>query len=392
MTRVALLGAGIIGSGIAQDLAVFEPRPETVVGDLDGGRAEAVGDQHGFDAAQVDVTDEGSLDGFLAGCDAVINAVQYEANLAVMEGALRARCHYLDLGGLFHTTRRQLELDGRFRDAGITAVLGIGSCPGIANVHAGDLASRLDEIDSLVIYNGATVDPSDSLRWPYSIRTILDEMTRAPVVFRDGAFVEAEPLSGRREFPFREPIGTAEVHLSLHSEVATIPVSLADKGIRECAFLIRNFGFSDGAMAKLRLLVDLGLASTEPREVGDAELVPRELLIDLLEELDPPPPEHDGFKDIATVARGRRGGDEVEVRIDTTAWPSEELGLAGGTVTVVSPAAIVGRWLASGELEQPGVHPPESVVPAQALYDELARRGCTTTVEETTTMARPEER
>ena len=32
-----------------------------------------------------------------------------------MRAALQAQCHYLDLGGLFHTTRRQLRLDREFR-------------------------------------------------------------------------------------------------------------------------------------------------------------------------------------------------------------------------------------------------------------------------------------
>ena len=75
----------------------------------------------------------------------MINSAQYEVNLPVMEGALRAGAHYVDLGGLFHTTRRQLLLDDRFKAAGLTAVLGLGSCPGIANVHAGDLGERLPQ-------------------------------------------------------------------------------------------------------------------------------------------------------------------------------------------------------------------------------------------------------
>ena len=37
---------------------------------------------------------------------------------SAMEGALGAGCHYLDLGGLYHITRRQLELDDRFARRG----------------------------------------------------------------------------------------------------------------------------------------------------------------------------------------------------------------------------------------------------------------------------------
>lgn len=392
MTRVALLGAGIIGAVVARDLARWDPPTSVVVGDLDGTRAKTTAAEHGFEAATVDVRDPASLDGFLAGADVVVNAAQYEVNLDVMRGALRAGCAYLDLGGLFHTTRRQLGLTDAFAEAGLTAVLGMGSCPGIANVHAGDLGARLDTVRSVTIYNGATVDASGSLRWPYSIRTILDEMTQRPVVYRGGEFVEQPPLSGERWFAFEDPIGTAKVHLSLHSEVATIPLSLAGRGIEECAFLIRNFGFSDAAMAKLRLLVDLGLAATEPRRVGDAEVVPRELLVSLLEELDPDPPEHAGFKDIATVAEGTVDGAPVRLRMDTVAWPSEELGVPGGTATVAAPPAVVARWLAAGDLRRPGVHPPETVVPPQPFYAALAVRGMRTTLEQRTDLAGGQQR
>jgi lysine 6-dehydrogenase len=382
--RIALLGAGIIGSVVAGDLAAWNTPDEVVVGDLDGERASLVAKEHGFEHAAVDTGDAASLDAFLKGADSVINAAQYGVNLDVMEGALRSGAHYVDLGGLFHTTRKQLEMDDRFRDAHLTAVLGIGSCPGIANVHAGDLRSRMDTVRSVKIYNGATVDPSDTLKWPYSLWTIFDEITERPMVFREGAFVDVEPLSEEELFPFREPIGYAKTHLSLHSEVATIPLSLADKGIETCEFKIRFFGFSEGALRKLQFLASLGLASKTPRPDG---VVPRRLLVDLLEELRPEPPKHAGFKDIATVAEGTRDGSPIRLRLDSTAWPSKELGVAGGTMVVASPAAIVGKWLASGELSKPGVHPPETSIPPQAFYDALAVRGVTTTLEETTALA-----
>ncbi len=316
-------------------------------------------DEHGFDGADVDVLDPDSLDAFLTGASVVVNAAQYHVNLAVMEGALRAGCHYLDLGGLFHTTRRQLELGERFEEAGLSAVLGIGSCPGIANVHAGDLGSRLDQVRSVRIFNGATIDPSDRITWPYSLWTILDEVTERPVVFRGGRVRRGGAACPKRSrFPFLEPIGHATTHLSLHSEVATIPVSLAAKGIERCEFKIRFFGLSEPALRKLAFLASIGLASTEPRTVGEARgVIPRRLLVDLLEETAPPPPEHAGFKDIATVAEGTKDGVATRLRLDATAWPSPELGVGGGTVAVAAPPAVVARWLAGDALTPPASTP-----------------------------------
>jgi len=386
--RIALLGAGIIGAVVARDLATWDRPEEVVVGDLDGDRAALVAKEHGFDHRRVDVREAASLDAFLAGADVVVNAAQYQINLPVMEGALRAGAHYTDLGGLFFTTRKQLEFADRFRQAGLTAVLGIGSCPGIANVHAGDLAARMDTVRSVIIYNGATVDPSDSLKWPYSLWTIFDEITERAMVFRGGEFVDLDPLSEEEMFFFREPIGYAKTHLSLHSEVATIPLSLANKGIEACEFKIAFFGFPEAALRKLQFLASIGLAATKPRRVGSVDgVIPRRLLVDLLEELKPDPPQHAGFKDIATVAEGTRDGEPIRLRLDTTAWPSKELKVAGGTVVVGSPAAIIARWLGSGKLSQPGVHPPETVVAPQPFYEDLAKRGVQTALTEESVLA-----
>src|SRR2546429_536568 len=83
--------------------------------------------------APVDITG-GSLTDALRGCGAVAACIPYRLNLPVMEAALAAGCGYADLGGLFHTTLRQWELHDRFAAAGIPAILGIGSAPGITNV------------------------------------------------------------------------------------------------------------------------------------------------------------------------------------------------------------------------------------------------------------------
>ena len=94
--RIALLGAGIIGAVVARDLATWDRPDGVVIGDLDGERAALVAKEHGFDHAAVDVRDPASLDAFLAAADVVVNAAQYQINLAVMEGALRAGAHYSD--------------------------------------------------------------------------------------------------------------------------------------------------------------------------------------------------------------------------------------------------------------------------------------------------------
>jgi lysine 6-dehydrogenase len=127
-----------------------------------------------------------------------------------MEGALDAGCHYLDLGGVYHTTQRQLGLDDRFAGAGLTAVLGMGASPGKTNLLAAWAAEQLDEVHALHVAAAAT-DPTPpghtGLSAPYALETILDELTLPPVVVRDGRAGEVAPLADGGDVEFPPPIG-----------------------------------------------------------------------------------------------------------------------------------------------------------------------------------------
>lgn len=390
--RIAVLGgAGIIGRVIALDLARDDI--DLIIADRDLAGAERTA-QHvgrGARAVAVDVTDLEALGAVLRGADACVNSTQYYFNLDVMRACLRAGVPYLDLGGLFHVTRQQLELDQEFRKAGLTAVLGLGSCPGVANVHAGWLGGMLDRVSSVRIYNGATLDEGESLAWPYAIETILDEISKPAVVFRDGKFVEAPPLGEEEFFLFPDPIGWAKTHLSLHSEVATIPLSLADKGIEECFFKITFFGYSEAALRKMAFVAQLGLAETERVTVDGGSVRPRDVLLAQLRKVPQAKekPKSKGFKDVATVVAGSQGERAVTLRADTSGGPYPEWGVSGGTLLVAVPPAVVARWLGSKRLSKPGVWPPESAVDPEPFFAELAKRGFTTTLTRTETVAAP---
>jgi saccharopine dehydrogenase-like NADP-dependent oxidoreductase len=392
MQIVVLGGAGIIGRVIALDLAGDDL--DLIVADRDLAGAERTAQQVGkrARAMQVDVTDVDALARLLAGAGACVNSTQYYFNLDVMRACLTARVPYLDLGGLFHVTRKQLELDQAFREAGVTAVLGLGSCPGVANVHAGWLGGMLDEVRSVRIYNGSTLDEGESLAWPYAIETILDEISKPAMVFRDKSFIEAAPLGEEEYFLFPEPIGWAKTHLSLHSEVATIPLSLGGKGIEECFFKITFFGYSEAALRKMAFLAQLGLAETERVTVDGGSVRPRDVLLAQLRKVPQTKekPKSKGFKDVATVVDGRQGGKSVTLRADTSGGPHRAWGISGGTLLVGVPPAVVARWLATKRLDRPGVWPPEVAVDPEPFFAELAKRGFTTTLTRTETTAAPD--
>jgi saccharopine dehydrogenase (NAD+, L-lysine-forming) len=381
---VVLGGAGIIGKAIVRDLADDREVKELVIADLDLEGAKKVAaslNRSGVTAVKADVTDAAALVNLLRGAGAVVNSVQYYFNLPVMKACLEAKVPYIDLGGLFHTTRKQLELHEDYKRAGLVAVLGLGSCPGIANVQARAIADRLDTVESIHIFNGATPDQGDSLAWAYSIQTIFDEITQPPMVFREGRFQETAPLGEEELYRFQQPIGVSKVHLSLHSEVATLPLSYAAKGIKDCFFKISFFGYSEKALRQLQFLADLGLASADPVEVRGVKVKPLDVLLQVLKRA--PQIERTkslGFKDIVTEVRGTKNGKPVAGKAETTCWPHKTWGISGGTVLVASPPAIVARWLAQGKIKQTGVLAPEQAVDAAAFFKDLESRGAQTTV------------
>jgi saccharopine dehydrogenase-like NADP-dependent oxidoreductase len=383
MKIVVLGGAGLMGRIAARDLALNPEVDQVVIADLDVNLAQQVVAMLGSSKVSVqpvNATDRVSLVSLLRGADSVVNATVYYFNLPVMEACLEAGVHYVDLGGLFHTTRKQLELHDRFRAAGITAVLGMGSAPGVPNVQARYAAERLDTIQSIHIFDGIKPPSGDDVFFGYAIPTIIDELTMPPIVYRNGDFVACEPLSEAEEYWFQPPIGLLKTHLSLHSEVATLPVTYADKGVQECFFKINYWGLSEEGLRKIKLFADMGFASTEPIEVKGVSLKPRDLFVKLMSPYTPsldafmaePDDPTDWKKEIVTEVRGTQDGQEVTYRLGT-------LTAVGSRPTGVAPA-ITAHWLAAGRISQAGVFPSEAVIEPEPFFAELAQRDIHTQV------------
>src|SRR6266498_1144295 len=149
--RIAVLGAGAMGASVTKLLARHDD-VEILVLDVDGERASAAAAAVGSTRAEArafDAEATGELAGALRGAGSVAACLPYRLNLTAMRAALDSGVPYSDLGGLFHMTRRQLELDGEFRAAGLPAVIGIGACPGLSNVMARLASHRLDAVDAI---------------------------------------------------------------------------------------------------------------------------------------------------------------------------------------------------------------------------------------------------
>lgn len=262
-------------------------------------------------------------------------------------------------------------MNDRFTQAGLSAILCLGSAPGIPNIQARYAADRLDTIESIKIFDGINPPPPDDLRFPYAVPTIVDELTVEAMVFEDGEFVAKEPLTGFEDYWFTKPLGLLPMHYSLHSEVATLPISFKDKGVRDCFFKINYWGMAKQAVEKIRVLADFGFAEKNPVEVGGNPVVPRDMMVAMLSDYVSPitdflaPPKNqppDWAKEIVTEVNGTKDGEKVTYRLGTVTCK-------GALPTGVVPA-VAAIWLAEGRIK-PGVFPPETSLDPEPFLKEL---------------------
>ena len=362
-----------MGRIAARDLAETAPNGSTlVVADADAAVAARVVRSlpraHGIrlHSASVDAAQPRRVAAWLrrAGAFAIINATHHRFNVAVMEAALAAGAHYCDLGGLFHQTRAQLRQHAAWKRADRLALVGIGAAPGIVNVLARSAADTMEVVREIHVAVGGIDRTRGRPRSPfgvsYSVRTLFEEASTPAALFTRGHLQFVSPMSGAQDVRFPSPVGRQMPVLTLHSEVATLPLSYRDKGIRECSFRI---AFPHETLERLAFLRELNLLSSD-------------FVVAAIQRATPPAWQGipDEYEILRVIVRGRRNRTAVEETIDchvrgNRAWR------VGIDIDTGCPPSIAMQMLARGEITARGVVAPEQAIPAGAFFRELQRRG-----------------
>lgn len=277
----------------------------------------------------------------------MINATTHHLNLPAMKAALKAGIHYIDLGGLFHYTRKQLKLSKAFERRKRLAILGMGCAPGMSNLLAVHAAEGMDRVDSIEIkVGGKSLSrkklPLNTVEVPYAIGTIREELTLKPFVFAHGRFNSVRPRTGGEKFRFPAPVGVQTVFYTLHSEVATLPLSFKKRGVREVSFKI---GFEEPLIRAL-LHPNSKTKFVMPKHVKDIEIT-------------------------AALVRGQKNGKKISVI--AYALVRAKRGISAGTVDTAIPPAIVATMMS--KIRRTGVLSPEEAVPVGEFLNRVRRRG-----------------
>src|SRR5437867_2414250 len=325
-------------------------------------------------AVPVDARDSAVLLRELKRWDCVINSTWYDLNVPIMEAAIGAGIHYCDLGGLYHQTLRQLRLDARAKDAGVTCVLGIGSTPGTMNVMGRHGASKLDKVEKVLLRSsGAVVAGGEPGKFvpPYAIRTIFDEFSLDAPILRNGKIQFVRALSGLERSEFMPPVGVVEGYYTIHSELATMPKTIG-KGVQEMDFIV---AFPAAFRETIATLVRLGLASREEIVVEGTKVRPHDATATVIDAL-PKPKEPELDVDIQRcVLVGEKEGNPMTLRYEAVTWPHKKWNVGGGVVDTGVPPSIAAQWMVNGSIQQRGVIPPEIAFDPLPYFKELSARG-----------------
>ncbi len=374
--NILVLGFGTTGSVIARDLAETS-RADIVVADKRPLKTKQLANEirsEKVTAEQIDVTDHNKLIRLLRrGFDVVVNSTLYQFNVNVMRAAIESGVHYVDLGGLYHVTLKQLELNHEARKAGVTAILGCGCAPGITNVLAMHGANKLEKVDSVYMYSGTIVFKEiTGIKMAYAVSTLLDELTLNACPYKNGNYVEAPPFSDEETIRFPEPIGEVKAYIVIHSELATIPRTIG-KGIRNAIFRII---ISPAAVSKLKTLNEVGLTSDKAIDVKGLSISPREFLERYFSSV--PRLEIKRGDEVHLVrvdVVGEKDGEEARRTFDVINDPKPEWNAgSSGFVTGVS-ASIIAQMLARGDVQLRGVVPSEACIRPEPFIAELTKRG-----------------
>ena len=365
-------GARVVVTGGAGEMAAYACRvlaeaPEigcVVIADRDADKAAALAAALGPKASpqSLDVADREALIAAVSDADVVLNCAGpfYRFGREVLSTAIETRTDYLDICDDWEPTLEMLELDDAAREAGVTAIIGMGASPGTSNLLAALAMQECDTVET--VYTawraGGLPRPTAEQPVPQSTAAIehwVHNCTEPIKIWRGGRLVDAYALEERT---LRYP-GWAEdaVWVCGHPEPLTLPrvrpevkeslnLMTARRGLMDAigriAERVRSGELTVPAASQALLL--------EPATAGSAAGPAPRLPV------------------LFAVAEGVKGGQPVRVGAQPLVLPNRNMGEMTGI-----PLAVATLMLLRGEFKSPGVQGPEGAIPPEGYFEHLAR-------------------
>jgi saccharopine dehydrogenase-like NADP-dependent oxidoreductase len=254
----------------------------------------------------------------------------------------------------------------------VTAVVDCGVAPGMSNVIAGYVESRLDQLDSYLCYVGGLPKVR---RWPYEYKAVfspidvLEEYTRPARYVEHGEIVVRPALSGV-ELIDLPGVGTLEFFNT--DGLRTLMRTFRAPNMKEVT--LRYPGHAN-LMAILR---ESGFFGTEAISVDGQSVRPLAVTAKLLFDEWKLQPGEEDFTVLRVVMAGKQDGRAVRYTYDLLDSYDKATGTTSMARTTGYTCAIVARLVLGGQFRQVGICPPEYVGRTPGCYgpfmDALAAR------------------
>lgn len=379
MSKVLIIGAGGVGGVVVHKCAklphIFS---EIVLASRTESKCKSIASQlkRTIKTAQVDADNVSELVALLnfEKPDIVINVALPYQDLTIMDACLEAGAHYLDTANYEPLDVAKFEYfwqwayHDKFRQAGLTALLGSGFDPGVTNVFTSYIKKHyLDEIHFLDIIDCNAGDHGLPFATNFNPEINIREITANGRYWENNQWRETNPLAVHRVFDFPEGIGLKRIYMMYHEELESLVKHFPE--LRRARFWMT---FSDSYLNHLEVLENIGLTSIKPIVFEGREIVPLQFLKALLPDPASLGALTKGKTCIGCFVRGIKNGEPKTLFIYNICDHEEsyrEVKSQAISYTTGVPAMIGAKMILQGKWKVPGVWNMEQFDPDPFMND-----------------------
>ena len=386
MGKALIIGAGGVASVTAhkccQNSDVFEEimiasrtkeKCDALKARLDGGRTKV-------HTAQVDADNVDELAALIRrfAPDVVINLALPYQDLHIMDACLKTKTDYVDTANYEPPDTAKFEYSwqwayhDRYREAGITALLGSGFDPGVTSVFAAYAQKHyFDEIHEIDILDCNGGDHGYPFATNFNPEINIREVTAPGSYWENGRWVHTEPMEIKRQYDF-DGVGKKDMYLLHHEEIESLAKNIP--GIKRIRFFMT---FGESYLTHLKCLENVGMTSIEPIEFQGQKIVPLQFLKAVLPDPATLGPRTAGKTNIGCIFKGVKDGKPRTYYVYNICDHQEcyrEVGSQAISYTTGVPAMIGAMMLMTGTWKGPGVFNLEQFDP-DPFMDALSKWG-----------------
>jgi lysine 6-dehydrogenase len=370
--KALVIGAGMMGSALAYDLAHSDDVEKVYLADIDFDRAENAAKMIGANVIPVklDVNSHDDVVYVMEQVDVVCGATSYNHNLLLTKAAIETGKHFCDLGGNMDVVYKQMELNEKAKAADVLIIPNCGLAPGLAAILGAGGAKYFDFVDEIHLrVGGLPQHPIPPLNYQivFSVEGLINEYLEPAEVIRNGTPQKVSSMEDLEEIEFPQPFGKVEA-FNTSGGISTLTTMFNGKVKALDYKTIRYKGHCE----KFKTLLDLGFASSESLMVGNSVKTARELFQELLKKK-LPSSGHDLIL-MRVWIQGTKNNEQKTLTYEMIDYFDEKTKISSMMRTTSFPTSIIAQMVVNSTIKERGVLPPEQCVPVQPLINELKKR------------------